>query len=155
MTAGFSFDTSSLMNGRRDLLPPEVFPSLWDAMDMLIENGTICCVDVVRDEMTRRDDDLAAWAKARPALFEPLEEDVQLATRSVMASHGRLVGKGGGRNGADPFVIGLAVARSLTVVTEETRSGSLDRPRIPDVCEAVGVAWTNLVGFVRGQGWRF
>jgi hypothetical protein len=65
------------------------------------------------------------------------------------------MGKGGGRNAADPFVIGLAVARQCVVVTEETLSGNLNKPRIPDVCEARSVHWTNLVGFVRAQGWTF
>jgi len=41
------------------------------------------------------------------------------------------------------------------VVTEETLSGNLDKPRIPDVCDALGVRWLNLIGFVRAQGWSF
>ena len=65
------------------------------------------------------------------------------------------MGRGGGRNAADPFVIGLARARGGTVVTEETLSGNLERPRIPDVCDAVGVPWLNLIGFVSAQGWSF
>ena len=41
------------------------------------------------------------------------------------------------------------------MVTEETLSGNLDKPRIPDVCDALGVRWLNLIGFVRAQGWSF
>jgi hypothetical protein len=63
--------------------------------------------------------------------------------------------KGGGRNAADPFVIGLAHARGGVVVTEETLSGNIDKPRIPDVCNAVGVRWLTLVGFVREQCWTY
>lgn len=150
-----SFDTSSLLNGQRDLLPPEVFPTMWNNVQAMIDTGDVRCIDVVRDELTRRDDQVSAWAKTQADLFVPLTLDVQVATRGVLAAHPELMGVGGGRNAADPFVIGLAVARGGTVVTEETPRGRIDRPRIPDVCDALGVPWTNLVGFVRLQGWRF
>jgi hypothetical protein len=40
---------------------------------------------------------------------------------------------------ADPFVIALERVPGLTVVTAERASGSLQKPRIPDVCTGVGV----------------
>jgi Domain of unknown function (DUF4411) len=151
----YSFDTSSLLNGRRDLLPPEVFATLWLNVEQMAAAGEIRAVEVVRDELARRDDEVTAWCRVQAGLFVPLDAAVQTATRVVLAEHPRLMGRGGGRNAADPFVIGLALARNGTVVTEETLSGSLERPRIPDVCNALGVPWLNLVGFVRAQGWRF
>lgn len=45
--------------------------------------------------------------------------------------------------------------RKGVVVTEELRSGNLTKPKIPDVCDALGVPCLNLVGFVRAQGWTF
>jgi hypothetical protein len=151
----YSFDTSSILNGRRDLLPPTVFSTLWTNIEAMVDNGTVRAVDIVRDELGKRDDDACAWAKQRSGLFIPLETDIQHATSQVLQSHPKLMGIGGGRNCADPFVIGLAIARSGIVVTEETLSGRLDKPRIPDVCNALGVPWLNLVGFVTRQGWRF
>jgi hypothetical protein len=51
-----------------------------------------------------------------------------------------------GRSGADPFVVAL--------VTEETRRG-IELPKIPDVCDAIGVRCIGLVDFVEEQGWTF
>jgi hypothetical protein len=152
---GFSFDTSSLLNGRRDLLPPEVFTTLWTNVEAMIAAGDARAVDVVRDELTKRDDEVSTWARAQAGLFLPLDEPVQQATREILAAHPRLMGKGGGRNAADPFVIGLARVHGAIVVTEEAPSGNLDKPRIPDICEAMGAGWLNLIGFVRQQGWSF
>ena len=59
------------------------------------------------------------------------------------------------RNGADPFVIGYAIAVSGTVVTEERHEGSAARPRIPVVCDLMGVPWTNLVGLAGAYGAGF
>ncbi|MEU5872163.1 DUF4411 family protein [Glycomyces sp. NPDC047369] len=70
----------------------------------------------------------------------------------VSTPHGHL---GGVRSGADPFVIGFAKARSGTVVTEEHPTGRLDKPHIPDVCDALGIPCLNLVQFVTEQGWHF
>jgi Domain of unknown function (DUF4411) len=151
----YSFDTSSLLNGRRDLLPPATFPTLWANVEVMIADGNIRCVDVVRDELAKREDDVHQWARAQPGLFVPLSADVQTAVRDVLAGHQRLVGIGSGRSGADPFVIALARARDGVVVTEETLSGNIDRPRIPDVCDAMRVPWLNLVRFVQEQGWTF
>jgi hypothetical protein len=36
---GFSFDTSSLLERRRDLLPPEVFTTLWTNVEAMIAAG--------------------------------------------------------------------------------------------------------------------
>jgi len=151
----YSFDTSSLLNGRRDLLPPITFPTLWSRIEAMIEAGDIRCVDVVREELARREDDVHQWARAQAGLFEPLGADIQSAVREVLASHPRLVGIGSGRSGADPFVIAFAAARDGVVVTEETPSGNLSKPKIPDVCDAMGVRWLNLIGFIREQGWTF
>jgi hypothetical protein len=151
----YSFDTSSILNGRRDLLPPAVFSTLWANIEAMVDNGTVRAVDIVRDELGKRDDDAYTWAKQQSTLFVPLETEIQQATSQVLQSHPKLMSIGGGRNGADPFVIGLAIARQGVVVTEETLSGRLDKPRIPDVCNALRMPWLNLVGFVTHQGWRF
>lgn len=154
--ATYSFDTSVIINGRRDLLPPNVFLSPWARMEDMIAAGDIQCTDVVRDELIRRDDDACNWAKAQDGLFLPLTEELQAKTAEVLAVHPRLTGKGGGRNMADPFVIGLAMTfTGGVVVTEEIQTGNLTKPRIPDVCNALGVRWVNLVGFITEQGWQF
>lgn len=151
----YSFDTSSLLNGRRDLLPPETFVTLWTNIESMIAAGNIRCVDEVLNELAKREDAVHDWAKSQPDLFFPLAADVQQAARGLLQAHPKLVGAGGGRNSADPFVIALARVRDGVVVTEETLSGNINKPRIPDVCAAMGVPWLNLVRFVQQQEWIF
>ncbi|MFE6620295.1 DUF4411 family protein [Streptomyces sp. NPDC057740] len=151
----YSFDTSSILNGRRDLMPPGIFPTLWSNIESMIAGGAIRSVDVVLEELSRRDDDAHTWAKMQSDLFVPLHEGIQRSTSRILAAHPKLLGRGGGRNGADPFVIGLALLSGGCVVTEETLSGRIDKPRIPDVCEAMNVPWVNLIGFIAQQQWSF
>jgi hypothetical protein len=59
------------------------------------------------------------------------------------------------RSVGDPWVIALAQARGLTVVTGEKATGSLLKPKIPDVCKDLGVSCIEIVDFFRKQGWRW
>lgn len=83
----YSFDTSVFINGRRDLLRPEIFLTLWANIEQMIVAGAIRAVDVVRDELSRRDDATGAWAAAQEGLFVTLDEDVQAATSKTLAAH--------------------------------------------------------------------
>jgi len=107
------------------------------------------------NSLSKREDEVHQWAKGQSGLFVPLATDVQAAAREILSGHPRLVGIGNGRSGADPFVIALARARSGIVVSEETLSGNLTKPRIPDVCNTMGVPCLSLIGFVQQQGWKF
>lgn len=151
----YSFDSSSIINGRRDLMPPDVLPGVWTEVERLISEGVIRCTDLVHDEVKRRDDTIFPWVKAQTGLFVPLEADIQRAASEVLESHPRLVGVGGLRSAADPFVIGLAIARGAAVVTEEHERGPGKTPHIPDVCRDLDVPYMNLVGFLRAEGLRF
>lgn len=149
----FSFDTSAIINGRRDIFMPSTFAPIWTAIEEMVALGQVVAVDEVRHELKKRSDDAYAWARRCRGLFVPLDRQVQMATRHVLREHPRLMGTGGGpRNSADPFVIGLALARGGTVVTQETPR-NIDRPRIPDVCDALNVPCLTLPQFVDRQGW--
>lgn len=151
----YSFDTSAFINGHRDLLPPATFPSVWQRVEGMIAGGAIRAVDEVERELAKREGDAVhKWARDQADLFVDLDEDIQTATSWVLSSHPRLLGNGKGRNGADPFVIGLALARDGVVVTEETQ-GSLAKPKIPTVCEAMNVRCLTLVEFITEQRWTF
>lgn len=150
----YSFDTSAFINGRRDLFRPNTFGAIWDAIEDMIKLGSIRAVDEVKVEVARQDDEVAKWAKKQRNLFVPLEHDIQNATKEVLAVCPRLMAQhGANRNSADPFVIGLALARAGIVVTQETAANSSNKPRIPDVCVQMKVGWMSLPDFVDAQGW--
>jgi hypothetical protein len=150
----YCFDTSVLIECWSRSYPPDVFPGLWLKLDELIAQQEVLCPDEVRVELARQDDDLAKWVSARPHLFVALDQTIQLATSQVLAQHPLLMKATKNRNGADPFVIATARVRSLTVVSEE-KGGTDTKPKIPSVCEALGVPCVNVLSFLRDQGWSF
>jgi hypothetical protein len=76
-----------------------------DEIEGLIASGAVRSVDVVRDELKRKDDATREWAAPQADLFLQLDADVQAATRAVLRDHPKMMGRGGGRNEADPFVV--------------------------------------------------
>lgn len=58
-----------------------------------------------------------------------------------------------GRPEADPFVIAKGMVEERTVVTMERFKPQA--PKMPNVCEHFGVAYLDLLGFFRQEGWKF
>jgi hypothetical protein len=150
----YCFDTSALIECWSRSYPPDVFPGLWLKMDELVTRQQVLCPEEVRVELTRQEDELAKWASARPHMFVPLDEAIQRSTSELLAQHQLLMKATKNRNGADPFVIATAQVKSLTVVTEE-QGGTPAKPKIPSVCQALGVPCVNVLSFLRDQGWSF
>jgi len=152
----YSIDTSGLLDGWRRYYPPDVFPAVWVRLEQLIESGDLAASEEVLFELEKRDDEVHEWTKKhRAEMFVPIDERQQEQVAEILASHERLVDTRKNRSGADPFVIALALLEGCAVVTGEGRTGKLEKPNIPDVCEAVGVRCISLLDLFREQGWRF
>ncbi len=151
----YSADTSMFIQAWRRYYPIDVFPSVWEMMDNLISEGEVVAIDEVRRELERKDDEAFAWVAERNYLFMPVSEPVQEAVKEVLRRYPRLLDTRRNRSGADPFVIALAMVEGLTVVTDERRTGSTNRPNIPDACAGLRVRCINILDMLKEEGGRF
>ena len=151
----YCFDTSVFINAWQRDYQRVVFRSIWENIESLIDDGQIVTTEEVRIELERKDDEVLAWANERPYMFIPIDVSIQIAVTTILARFPRLIDTRKNRSGADPFVIGLAMTRGLTVVTYERPSGNLAKPNIPDVCRAQGidVECINLMDMLKREGW--
>lgn len=150
----YCIDTSSLLDGRRRIYPPDHFIQLWRNIEDLIERGRLMAPEEVRVELSIKDDETFAWAKNRQGLFVLLDSDQIRETTLITNRFPRFVDNPKARNRADPFVIALAKARGLTVVTQE-RPGSPDSPKMPTVCAHFQVRYIRFLDIIRQEQWRF
>jgi hypothetical protein len=155
MTIEYSFDTSVLVDSWRSRYPPDLFPALWDRLAGLVDDGTAKASREVHTELAKKDDEVFKWANERVEMFVESDDRVQTAVRAILAQHPRLVDTRKSRSGADPFVIALAQVHRCTVVTYEARSNNLARPKIPDVCDSLGIPCIDVVDLIRQRRWRF
>lgn len=154
----YSLDTSSLINGFRLDYPYLNFPRLWNEhIPELVAAGDLRATEEVLIEVTRQDDELVQWIEGySDELFIEVDEPIQREVKAILEKHPGLIhARGRGHSGADPFVIALAKLHVCTVVTEERRSGSEKHPKIPDVCDDLGVPCLRLAGLITQEGWMF
>lgn len=151
----YSMDTSALVDGINRYYRPSVHRSLWDKIDGLIDAGRVIATEEVRIEVCRKEDRLTDWCKQRSKMFLEVDEAIQPAVSQILAAHPKLIKAMSNKSSADPFVIALAFVKGGTVVSAERASGSSERPRIPDVCDAFGIKCFTLMDVMEAEGWVF
>lgn len=144
----YVFDTNIFINLQRRQ-PIDLYPSLWEKLDQFFKTGVIVSSQEVFDEITSGRDELADWVFSRKEFFLPTDSNVQKKAREILKDNRGLIEGGKKANSADPFVIALAQILNAKVVTEEAKSSNLMSPKIPDVCERLGIEHISFVSFSR------
>jgi len=143
----YSFDTSALIDGLERYYPAETFSGLWEAVDTLISDGRFFASAEVL---------VKKWADSRQSqVFVGTDAIVTLEVQKILETFPRLVMSGGRRNRADPFVVAIAKLRKATVVTGEGNDGSMNRPKIPFVCQEMKIPCVTFTEFISSEQWKF
>jgi hypothetical protein len=151
----YIIDSSSLIDAWKDLYPPDHFPPFWKHLEALIQAKRCYAPAEVIEEISRKaDTGLGEWAKAQEGFEVPIDAQQQIAVAAILKTHPKLVDTMKGRSEGDPWVIGLAKVVDGCVVTQERSQGNANRPRIPNVCTAMGIPCTSLIGVIRAESWR-
>lgn len=147
----YSIDTSALVDWWVRYYPPKNFGGLVPRIEDLISEGRLRASREVRDELEKHSDELFAWAKKQPDLFVESDEKIQTVVRDLMRQYYNPARPEKGISGADPFVIGLAATmkpQACIVVTAE-KSGSIENPKIPWVCDHYRPQKIEYMSFLR------
>ena len=144
----YVFDTNVFINLQR-LQPIDLYPSVWEKVSELMEEGIVISSHEVYEEITIGDDELVLWVKKREKSFILSDEMIQQEVRDILKTHRGLVEGGKKKNSADPFVIAIARQCGGKVVTTETMAGADQPPKIPNVCLALHTECIDFVSFQR------
>lgn len=144
----FCVDTSGWLDGWHRYYPRDVFPSLWQNVEEGVNGSDIIASEEVYVEVQKKDDDLHKWMKQRKFMLIPANESIQGRVAQVLRTYPRLVDTLKGRSQADPFVIATAVETGSVVVTGES-VGTAARPRIPFVCQQLGIRCITFLDMIR------
>lgn len=157
MANTYSIDADSLIRAWRRDYPPDVFPSVWQKLSDLAEGGRVVSCEEVLLELKRREDDLHEWAKERDYMFRPPDRVIEEAVAKIVNQWPEFVPEDS-HDGvwADPYVIGVAIARTAMVVTNENRVGeNAKMPKIPNICDSLGVTCIRFVELLRYERLQF
>ncbi|MCU0285605.1 MAG: DUF4411 family protein [Acidobacteria bacterium] len=123
-------------------------------MENSIQEGVMIAPEIVLEELKRKEDDLYEWAKDQKKLFIPLLEEIQLIQIDIINTYPKLIDSSKNRSMCDPWVIALAQHERCKVVTEENR-GNDKRPKIPDVCDSLGIRCLRIADLIEELNWTF
>lgn len=150
-------DTSALVDWHDRYYPTDVFPTLVNLVDGLIQDGRLMSVEIVHDELTKvASSGLQTWAKRRRSIFDATRNHLTEAL-AIEGSYPALKDPNAQFDEADAYVIALAQIQGAVVVTAETPAAHKRKPKrsmyIPDVCAALGMACISNIGMMRREGW--
>lgn len=131
-----------------------MFPSVWTKLELLASKGSLIATEEVLRELEKQDDEVYKWVKSQPDMVVPIDDLIQIEVSMIMDAYPRLVNDQKGRSQADPFVIGLARLVDGAVVSGEGHR-SLKNPKVPDVCDDMGIPHVRLVDVLKQQGFTF
>lgn len=152
----YSIDTCSILQGfGLGPYPINRFKVLWDNIDSLINNGNLRAVKEVYYELEKKEDKATEWAKKRQNLFIEIDDQIQTETRKIIRRYPGLVDPDKEYPQADCFVISLAKINNATVVTQETFSNNLDKPKIPNICRELRIDKINFLELINRENWFF
>jgi len=152
---GYCIDTSALIG--LDSYPEDVFPRLWEDMEGLVNDGLLIAPSEVYRELGRKyEGDVQKWTRKHREMFVDLDEEQIKEVKAIQHTFPNLVDPNKTMPDADPFLIALARCRGgWVVVTLETVSKNIFKPKIPNVCEYFGVKYINLLGLFRECNWKY
>lgn len=162
----YCIDTSSLIE-LKIKYPREVFPTLWEKMEELIQSGRIIAPIEVKKEIEKGDDELKKWVrgKKRNRMFIKPDENQVMKVKEILKDFPFLAkpDKPDEPN-ADPWLFAVVLVKieeekerliqynSYIIVTEESQR----KPKkIPAVCKEIGIVSINLIGLFKEEGWKF
>jgi predicted nucleic acid-binding protein len=157
MARRYCLDTSVLINSWGEHYRKDVFPGVWETLEEMIASGqVISCIEVFT-ELERQRDELLDWAKARKQMFETPTQPVIQRLAELMQAYPNFAAAGGTANAADPWLIAHATVTETVVVTFEEwkQTKATKPPKIPNVCDDVGVPWLSPIDFFAETGFNF
>ena len=155
----YLFDSNIFIRSKNDM-PLDLWPTFWQRMTEMINNGQVFISVKVKEEIERGNDELTEWLKnsALKTCFVGLDGDVMRMYGEVQAWAGTKSFTQTARNVsatiADVYLVATtAAAKNMTLVTyEKSNPNSKARVLIPDACEAVGANYCDLNAVLRGMG---
>lgn len=158
----YIIDTSSIIDLFR-VYPSDVFPKLWENIDVLIKQGRIISHEEVLKELSKKDDDAYKWAKQRKNMFKTITSEQIKIVKNIISKFPKLVDLNKEID-ADPWLIALALEKEKQkkllpkieikiIVTQEKFKPN--KVNIPFVCREFGIECINILGLMRKEKWKW
>lgn len=163
----YVLDSNFFIQAHRMSYPLDVAFSFWSKVKQLADEGKIISVDKVKQEIYQNEDALKHWCE------ENLPDTFFKDTTEVLAAYGQIVAWTASRNGhylpnalaefldadeADAWLVAYALtdaAERIIVTHELSEPNRKNKIKIPDVCLANSIQFSNTIEMLRQLGETF
>lgn len=154
----YALDTNIYMDWQVRHYPTDVFVSVLAQIDGLIAEERLFSPALVQEELdVVGSSELSTWADARPGIWVPNAEILEMAV-SIQSRFPGMLDPKAEHEEADAYVIALAQLRDGIVVSSELPVAEKRNPKrqfhVPDVCRELGIPCINLLGLMRQEKWK-
>jgi len=144
----YCLDANVLIEAWQKYYNPKFCPDYWNILNELGNQEIIFIPEMVYQEITRTEDELAKWLKGSNIPIKNITEPVTIQLKDIYAKnsiHKSLVDSTKARSLADPWVIAHAMHEKAIVVTKEEKVTALNsnKVKIPNVCDNMGIRYIN------------
>lgn len=144
----YCLDANVIIQPWRTYYSPELCPDFWNLLNDLGLNNKIFLPEIVYEEITKTEDNLAKWIKTSSIPIRKIDAAVTQHLKDIYNTnpqHKFLVDNTKQRSLADPWVIAHAIKENACVVTKEEKVTAINtnRIKIPNVCDNMGLNWIN------------
>ncbi|MFT3888722.1 MAG: DUF4411 family protein [Arachnia sp.] len=158
----YLMDSNAFMEASRTYYGFDIAPGFWTWLGDPALRGKVGSIDAVKEEITAGTGDLVAWAHALPSSFWLPDTAETLDAMRDLAAWATGPARQYRQSAIDEFLasadfklIAHAIATKATLITrEQPAPDSVRRVKIPDACNALGVAWDDPFGLYRALGMR-
>jgi hypothetical protein len=155
----YLLDANVLMTAARLYYAFDLLPNFWSVLDSQAQNGSVCSIDRVHEEINRGNDELVSWVNGTfldyfyktdtPAVVQAYTDIIRWSQEQRQYKQAVLDAFAGYDHG-DPWLVAYAKAHQAVVVTLESANPATKKKiPLPIVCEAFGVPWTNTFDMLR------
>lgn len=162
----YVLDSNIFIEAKQRYYAFDVCPGFWDALVWQHGQGRVVSVDRVKTELEGFADDLSTWATTTMPEACFFDTDIDVVTKAYAEAIAWVMGQAqfteaakaefADAENADAWVIAFAKAMGATVVTHEKSNPDIRRRvPIPNVCDALGVAYIDTFEMLRRLSTRF
>lgn len=158
LLTGYVVDACTIIDLARRKFPQHIFEAVHAKIEELIKQGLLVSPQEVYNELARQRaevDPTLDWADAHKPIFKDITESQDACLAKIMGDFPNFVKVHSEDFDADPIIVALAMDRGWKVVTEETRSKTPQKVKIPDVCSHYDIPCMNMFEFFEDNGWKF
>lgn len=159
----YILDSNIFIQAYRTYYAFDIAPKFWDELNNHSSNGNIASIDRVQNELINGGDQLSSWIGNNCACtFVPTDDSNTISAYTQIMRWAQSTPRFS-QNAisefakvADGWIVAYAMANSCTVATLEiSQPNGRSRVKIPDVCQAFSVPFTDTFTMLRRLGVSF